>query len=54
MLAGRMRDGARTYGRGELALADDKRRARPEAVGDEPCLCLVVQTGPPPPERLRR
>ena len=44
VLAGRMRDGARTYGPGELAFADDKVEHAPQAVGDEPCLCLVVQT----------
>ena len=38
-----MRDGARSYGPGELAFADRQGRPRPEAVGDEACLCLVVR-----------
>ena len=42
MLAGRLRDGAGTYRCGDLALADAGVEHEPEAVGGEPCLCLVV------------
>ena len=54
VLAGAMRDRARTFRRGELALADESVEHAPEAVGGETCLCLVVQTGPAPAARLTR
>ena len=38
VLAGGMRDGARSYGAGDLVLAADAL----EAAGDAPCLCLVM------------
>ena len=43
VLAGQLRDGARTYDRGDLALPGKDPRCRPEVVGHESCLCLVVQ-----------
>jgi putative transcriptional regulator len=43
VLEGRMRDGGRTYGRGELAFADERIEHAPEAVGEAGCLCMVVQ-----------
>jgi putative transcriptional regulator len=46
VLAGRMRDRGRVYGRGDLALADEHDDHHPEVVGPEPCLCLVVLRGP--------
>ena len=45
VLAGRMRDGDRVYGRGELAFADAGVEHAPEAVGEGDCLCMVVRTG---------
>jgi putative transcriptional regulator len=47
VLAGRLEDGGRSYARGDLALPRLDRERCPEAVGDEPCLCLVVQPGAP-------
>jgi putative transcriptional regulator len=43
VLAGRFQDGARTYARGDLALPGPRGERCPEAVGGDPCLCLVVQ-----------
>lgn len=45
LLSGRMRDGDRVYGRGDLALADHSCDHRPEIIGAETCLCLVVLSG---------
>ena len=54
VLAAAMRDRERTFRCGELALADESVEYAPEAVGGEPCLCLLVQTGPVPAARLTR
>ncbi len=43
VLAGNAREGDRTYVRGDLVLPVADRARCPEAVGDEGCLCLVVQ-----------
>ena len=45
VLAGRLRDGGREYQRGDVALADHTHDHRPEIVGNETCVCLVVLTG---------
>jgi putative transcriptional regulator len=45
VLRGQLRDGDRVYARGEVSLADHHDDHRPEIVGDETCLCLVVLTG---------
>jgi putative transcriptional regulator len=54
VLAGRFRDGARTYGRGDLALADPRIERCPEVTGRETCLCLVVKPGGEAPLRVPR
>jgi putative transcriptional regulator len=46
VLTGRMRDGAREFGRGDVALADASHDHHPRIVGNETCVCLVVLTGP--------
>lgn len=46
VLSGSIRDGGRTFGRGDLALPDLRGGCCPEVVGREPCLCLVVQPDP--------
>lgn len=46
VLAGQMRDGARDFGPGDVALASETDEHRPQIVGSEPCICLVVLTGP--------
>ncbi len=46
ILAGRMQDGARVYGPGEIALADATDDHHPEILGPEVCICLVVLSGP--------
>lgn len=43
VLAGRVSAGSRTYAPGDLVLPAANRERRPEAVGGESCLCLVVQ-----------
>jgi putative transcriptional regulator len=55
VLAGRLRDGARTYRRGDLALADPRIERCPEVAGRETCLCLVVKPAgaAPRPRRPR-
>ena len=45
VLAGRLRDGGRTLGRGDLAIADERVEHSPEVVGDETCLCLLTLAG---------
>jgi putative transcriptional regulator len=45
ILTGEMRDGDRVFRRGDLALADHHDDHRPEIVGDEVCVCLVVLSG---------
>ncbi len=45
VLAGRMRDGDRVFARGDVALASRTDEHRPEIVGDEACVCLIVLTG---------
>lgn len=46
VLTGKLSDGGRTYARGDVSLADEKHDHRPEIVGDEICICLVVLSGP--------
>lgn len=45
VLSGRLRDGGREYSRGDVALADHTHDHRPEIVGDEICICLIVLSG---------
>lgn len=45
ILSGTMKDGDRLYRRGDVALADDRDDHRPEIVGDETCICLIVVAG---------
>jgi putative transcriptional regulator len=45
VLRGQLRDGDRVLGRGEVSLADHHDDHRPEIVGNETCICLVVLTG---------
>jgi putative transcriptional regulator len=45
ILAGAMRDGSRVWKRGDVALADQSDDHRPEIVGDETCICLIVMSG---------
>lgn len=45
VLSGQLRDGDRVYRRGDVSLADHHHNHRPEIVGDEPCICLIVLTG---------
>ncbi|MEO1000057.1 MAG: ChrR family anti-sigma-E factor [Pseudomonadota bacterium] len=45
ILSGAMRDGERTYRRGDVAIADSDDDHRPEIVGDEVCVCLIVMSG---------
>lgn len=46
ILTGKLADGGRVYARGDVALADHSDDHRPEIVGEEVCLCLVVLSGP--------
>jgi len=45
ILAGQMRDADRVYCRGDVAAADDHDDHRPEIVGPDTCLCLLVLSG---------
>lgn len=45
VLAGMLRDGGRIYRAGDVAEADASHDHRPEIVGDETCICLVVLSG---------
>ncbi|HET9067412.1 MAG TPA: hypothetical protein VFN28_02120 [Amaricoccus sp.] len=42
VIAGTLHDGALSYGAGDLAFPDARAPQPPEAVGEEPCLCLLV------------
>jgi putative transcriptional regulator len=46
VLAGQLRDGPRTFGRGAVSVCGPDHDHRPEIVGDEECICLIVLTGP--------
>lgn len=46
VLAGRLREGPQVYDRGELAFAAEGSLAGPDVIGQEACLCLVVQPSP--------
>ena len=46
ILTGRLRDGERVYARGDVALADGRDDHRPEVIGSETCVCLMVLTAP--------
>jgi putative transcriptional regulator len=46
ILTGRMRDGDRLFERGDVSLAGADDDHHPQIVGTEPCLCLVVLSGP--------
>jgi putative transcriptional regulator len=55
VLAGRMKDRERLFGRGDLALAGEGDEHAPEVVGPETCLCLMVLQSPAGPvPNLRR
>lgn len=45
ILSGRMRDGDRTFERGDVSVADDTDEHRPEIVGSDTCVCLIVLSG---------
>ena len=45
VLRGAFKDGDEVYQRGDLAIADDGVEHRPQAVGEEECLCLAVTHG---------
>ncbi|RAN37090.1 cupin domain-containing protein [Hyphomonas pacifica] len=43
VIQGRFSDGHGTYKRGDLVLGEPGMRHKPQAVGDEACVCLVAQ-----------
>ena len=43
VIQGRFSDGHGTYKRGDLVLGEQGMRHKPQAVGDEACVCLVAQ-----------
>lgn len=45
ILAGQMRDGDRVLSKGDVAQADHDHDHRPEIIGDETCICLIVLSG---------
>ncbi len=45
ILSGALRDADRVFERGDVALADQLDDHRPEIVGNETCICLVVMSG---------
>jgi putative transcriptional regulator len=45
ILAGALRDGGTTYRRGDVSLCGPDREHRPEIVGSEECICLLVLSG---------
>jgi len=45
VLTGQLRDGGRVYSRGDVAAADDHDDHRPEIIGSETCVCLIVLSG---------
>jgi putative transcriptional regulator len=46
VLEGRLRDGGRTYDRGDIAFCDETVEHSPEVVGPDACLYLVVAAAP--------
>lgn len=45
ILSGQMLDGSRTYTKGDVSQADHDHDHRPEIIGDETCICLIVLSG---------
>lgn len=45
VLSGRLRDGDRVYGRGDVALADETCDHRPQIAEGATCVCLIVLAG---------
>ncbi len=45
ILAGQMKDGDKIYTKGDVAQADHDHDHRPEIIGDEMCICLIVLSG---------
>lgn len=45
ILSGQMRDGDKVFSKGDVAQADDDHNHRPEIIGDETCICLIVLSG---------
>ncbi len=46
VLAGYLRDGGRTFARGEVSVAGPEDNHQPQIVGDCDCICLSVMTAP--------
>lgn len=45
LLSGQMKDGDRVYKKGDVAQADHDHDHRPEIIGEEMCVCLIVLSG---------
>jgi putative transcriptional regulator len=45
VLAGALQDDGRVYTRGSVVACDSTHNHRPEIVGEETCICLIVMTG---------
>ena len=45
ILSGQMQDGGKVYAKGDVSQADDHHDHRPEIIGDETCICLIVMSG---------
>ena len=43
VIRGRFSDGHAEYGRGDLVLGEPGMRHKPQAVGNQPCICFVAQ-----------
>ena len=47
VLRGRLRDGDRTYAAGDVGDLDDTAVHTPTVAGDETCVCVIAEEGPP-------
>jgi len=47
VLSGALRDGERLYQAGDVGDLDDATTHNPVVVGDEPCVCVIAEDGPP-------